>query len=192
MALIRRQAPSTYTMSAEERRRLARMTDEEVLLASQSDPDALPLTDPEIERLRAARVAQAARRRAGLSQAKFAKAYRIKVARLRDLEQGRRQPDPVLVSLLTLIGDDPERAARLLAERCRRPLSSPKDFGRRVPGVEGAPAVTISISSSVLLSYLQAKTGQTGTGAAASTSAALASADTARMSSYLDSSQTES
>ena len=116
MALIRRQAPSTYTMSAEERQRLARMTDEEVLLASQSDPDALPLTDPEIERLRAARVAQAARRRAGLSQAKFAKAYRIKVARLRDLEQGRRQPDPVLVSLLTLIGDDPERAARLLAD----------------------------------------------------------------------------
>ena len=106
-----------YRMSESERARLDALTDEEITAAAESDPDNPLLTDEEFERIRAIQVARAARERAGLSQAKFAKAYRIKVARLRDLEQGRRQPDPVLVSLLTLIGDDPERAARLLADR---------------------------------------------------------------------------
>ena len=103
-------------MSPETRARLDALTDEQITAAAESDPENPPLTDGELARIRAIQVARAARRRAGLSQAKFAQAYRIKVARLRDLEQGRRQPDPVLVSLLTLIGDDPERAARLLQD----------------------------------------------------------------------------
>ncbi len=103
-------------MSAETRARLDALTDEQITAAAESDPDNPPLTEAELARLGAARVAKTARQRAGLSQAKFAQAYRIKVARLRDLEQGRRTPDPVLVSLLTLIQDDPERAARLLQE----------------------------------------------------------------------------
>ncbi len=114
MAVIQRRRMPGYVMSEKARERLEAMTDADVLAASESDPDALPMTESQIERLRAVRVAQAARRRTGLSQAKFAQAYRIKVGRLRDLEQGRRQPDPVLVSLLTLIGDDPQRAVRLL------------------------------------------------------------------------------
>ena len=103
-------------MSPETRARLDALTDEQIPAAAERDPDNPPLTEAELARLGAARVAKTARQRAGLSQAKFAQAYRIKVARLRDLEQGRRTPDPVLVSLLTLIQDDPERAARLLQE----------------------------------------------------------------------------
>ena len=118
MAIVRyiHDPSNPHCMSEDERARLDALTDEEITAAAQSDPDNPLLTDEEFERIHAIQIARAARRRAGLSQAKFAKAYRIKVARLRDLEQGRRQPDPVLVSLLTLIGDDPERAARLLAD----------------------------------------------------------------------------
>ena len=118
MGIVRyvRDPAQPYRMSDEGRARLEALTDEKITAAAESDPDNPPLTDEEFERIHAIQIARAARRRAGLSQAKFAKAYRIKVARLRDLEQGRRQPDPVLVSLLTLIGDDPERAARLLAD----------------------------------------------------------------------------
>ena len=103
-------------MSEETRARLDALTDEQITAAAESDPDNPPLTDAELARFRAVRIAKSARRRTGLSQAKFAQAYHIKVARLRDLEQGRRAPDEVLVALLTLIGDDPERAARVLGE----------------------------------------------------------------------------
>ena len=118
MAIVRyvRDPSRPHTMSAETRARLDALTDEQITAAAESDPDNPPLTDAELARFRAVRVARAARRRTGLSQAKFAEAFHIKVARLRDLEQGRRAPDEVLVSLLTLIHDDPERAARLLGE----------------------------------------------------------------------------
>ena len=118
MGIVRyvRDPAKPHVMSAETRARLDALTDEQITAAAESDPDNPPLTDAELARLRAARVAKAARQRTGLSQAKFAEAYHIKVARLRDVEQARRAPDPVLVSLLTLIHDDPERVARVLGE----------------------------------------------------------------------------
>ena len=64
----------------------------------------------------AARLARAARHATGLSQSKFAETYRINVARLRDLEQGRfQQPDSALVAYLTVIRAEPEAVQRALA-----------------------------------------------------------------------------
>jgi putative transcriptional regulator len=51
-----------------------------------------------------------------LSQAAFAKTYRINVARLRDLEQGRTQADSALLAYLTVIERDPDAVRRALGE----------------------------------------------------------------------------
>lgn len=57
-----------------------------------------------------------ARRHSGLSQAAFAKTYRINVGRLRDLEQGRTQADSALFAYLTVIDKDPDAVRRALGE----------------------------------------------------------------------------
>lgn len=101
-------------MSKEARARLDAMTDEEITAAAESDPDNLPLTDEELERVRLARWVQAVRARTELSQRQFAETYRINVARLRDLEQGRTQPDSAMRAYLTVIAREPEAVQRAL------------------------------------------------------------------------------
>ena len=54
------------------------------------------------------------RRRLDLSQESFAEALRIPVKTLRNWEQGRTQPDPVVLSFFALVADDPARAFRVL------------------------------------------------------------------------------
>jgi putative transcriptional regulator len=103
-------------LSAKALERLDAMTDAEITRAAESDPDNPPLTAAELDRLGAARIAKAARQATGLSQARFAQAFRIKVSRLRDLEQGRfRNPDSVLVAYLTVIRRDPGSVMRALS-----------------------------------------------------------------------------
>jgi putative transcriptional regulator len=103
-------------MSEEARARLDAMTDEEITAAAESDPDNPPLTDEELERVRQARWVQAVRARTGLSQSRFAEVYRINVARLRDLEQGRTQPDSAMLAYLTVIAREPAAVKRALRE----------------------------------------------------------------------------
>jgi putative transcriptional regulator len=97
-----------------ERDRLERMTDAEITVAARDDPDNQPLTEDEHGKLRSARLARQARRHSGLSQAAFAKTFRINVARLRDLEQGRTRADSALLASLTVIEKDPEAVRRAL------------------------------------------------------------------------------
>jgi putative transcriptional regulator len=104
------------SLSKEEQARLDAMTDEEITAAAESDPDNPPLTDDELERVRLARRVQAVRGRTGLSQRQFAEAYRINVARLRDLEQGRTQPDSAMLAYLAVIAREPEAVERALRE----------------------------------------------------------------------------
>ena len=103
-------------LSAEVKARLEAMSDAEATGAAEADPDNLPLDGAALLRLKAAQVAKSVRAKAGLSQMAFADAFHIKVARLRDLEQGRVTPDPVLVSFLALIEEDPKRAAELVGK----------------------------------------------------------------------------
>lgn len=102
------------TMSREEWARLEAMTDEQITAAAESDLDNPPLTDEELERVRMARRVQAVRARTGLSQRRFAETYRINVARLRDLEQGRTQPDSAMLAYLTVIEREPKAVERAL------------------------------------------------------------------------------
>ncbi len=114
MATVKYERTTPYMLNSDDRATLLALTDEQI--EAGADPDDPPLTPNALFRLRVARLSKTVRAKTGLSQTKFAAAYRIKPARLRDLEQGRVEPDPVLVAYLSLIQDDPERA-RMVLER---------------------------------------------------------------------------
>jgi putative transcriptional regulator len=103
-------------MSKAARPRLNAMTDEEITAAAESDPDNPRLTDEELERVRLARWVQAVQACTGPSQPRFSEQYRINVARLRDLEQGRTQPDSAMLAYLAVIKRAPEIVGRALRE----------------------------------------------------------------------------
>lgn len=96
--------------------RLASMTDAAITAAAEADADNPPLSDAELARVRLARRVQAVRAHTGLSQRRFAEVYRINVGRLRDLEQGRTQPDSALLAYLAVIEREPAAVERALRE----------------------------------------------------------------------------
>jgi putative transcriptional regulator len=116
MAIVKYERAAPYKLKPDERAALLALTDDEIDAAAEGDPDAQPLNESELFRLNVARLAKAVRAKAGLSQSKFADVYKIKAARLRDLEQGRVEPDSVVVAYLTMINADPERARIILED----------------------------------------------------------------------------
>lgn len=100
-------------LTEEERARLDAMTDEEITAAAESDPDNPPLTEAEFEIFDDVNFIRSVREKTGLSQAKFAEAYQINPARLRDLEQGRTRPDSAMRAYLTIIARRPDMVAAL-------------------------------------------------------------------------------
>jgi len=72
------------------------------------------LTDAELERLSGARRVREVRAHTGLSQANFAQTFHINVSRLRDLEQGRTQPDSAVLAYLAVIDKEPDAVRRAL------------------------------------------------------------------------------
>jgi putative transcriptional regulator len=93
------------------------LSDDEITAIAAADPDNPPLTDDEASRLIAARLIKRTRERLGLTQVVFARRYRINVARLRDLEQGRYTPDSAMLAYLRVIDREPEFVARVLTGR---------------------------------------------------------------------------
>jgi putative transcriptional regulator len=59
---------------------------------------------------------RAIRRRLRMSQADFARVYRIPLATLKNWEQGRRQPDAPAAAYLQVIANRPREAREALAE----------------------------------------------------------------------------
>jgi putative transcriptional regulator len=102
-------------LSDETKARLDRLTDEQLTAAALSDPDNPPLTERELERLRAARAVKRARKATGLSQSAFAERFRINPARLRDWEQGRTVPDSAALAYLAVIEREQKVVERVLA-----------------------------------------------------------------------------
>lgn len=103
------------TLSGETIARLDAMTPEEIERNAIEDADNPPMTDDELDAVALARKVQAVRRSRGMTQAAFAKAYRITVTRLRDWEQGRRRPDSAALAYLDTIQHEPDAVARALA-----------------------------------------------------------------------------
>jgi len=97
--------------------RLDAMTEEEVMAAAQSDPDAQPLAPEQLAKTRRVSRVKVLRQRLGMTQAEFAEAFQLPITTLRDWEQRRSTPDAPARALLLAIERDPEVMRRLLADR---------------------------------------------------------------------------
>jgi putative transcriptional regulator len=84
------------------------MTDDEVMAAALSDPDAQPLTEADFARMKRTPRAKIIRRALGLSQEEFAARFHIPLGTLRDWEQGRSEPDQAARAYLTVIARAPD------------------------------------------------------------------------------------
>ena len=91
--------------------------------AAMSDPDARPLTEADMTRMKRTPRAKIIRRALGLSQEDFAARYRIPIGTLRDWEEGRVEPDDAARAYLIVIAREPEMVRSAL--RPSRP--SPRD-----------------------------------------------------------------
>ena len=93
---------------------LAPTSDEAVMAAALRDPDAQPLTDADLARMKRVPRIKTLRRALGLTQEEFAARYHIPLGTLRDWEQGRCEPDQPARAYLTVIAHDPEGVRRAL------------------------------------------------------------------------------
>ena len=111
------------------------LTDEEVEAAARSDPDAQPLTDADIKRMKRTPQVKVIRRALRLSQEEFAQAFRIPIGTLRDWEQGRKEPDAAAKAYLRVIASEPETVRKALLPRPRPGVTKRKrqagDVARR-------------------------------------------------------------
>jgi putative transcriptional regulator len=85
------------------------MTDEEILKAALSDPDAQPL---DVSRLKPVPRVRSLRLGLRLTQEEFSERYHIPVGTLRDWEQGRSVPDAPARAYLEVIAAQPEMVAK--------------------------------------------------------------------------------
>jgi putative transcriptional regulator len=90
------------------------LTEEQVHAAALADPDAQPLTEERLDRMRRVPRARTLRRALGLTQEEFAARYHIPLGTLRDGEQGRSEPDQPARAYLHVIAHDPDGARRAL------------------------------------------------------------------------------
>ena len=90
------------------------MTEAEMHAAALSDPDAQPLTEEDMARMRRVPRAKTLRRALGLTQEEFATRFQIPLGTLRDWEQGRAEPDQTARAYLKAIAGDPEAIRRAL------------------------------------------------------------------------------
>ena len=90
------------------------MTDEEVMKAALSDPDAQPLTSTDTKRMKRVPQAKVIRQALGMSQEEFAEHFAIPIGTLRDWEQGRAEPDQAARSYLKVIARKPDVVRKAL------------------------------------------------------------------------------
>lgn len=91
------------------------MSDEEIMAAALSDPEAQPLTPGQLAKMRRVSRVKVLRQRVGMTQEAFAQAFHLPITTLRDWEQRRSTPDAPARALLLAIERDPEAMKRLLA-----------------------------------------------------------------------------
>jgi putative transcriptional regulator len=97
------------------------LTDEEILARALADPDAQPITEESLKKMRPVPRTVTLRRVLKLSQEEFAARFHIPPGTLRDWEQGRCEPDAAARAYLRVIAREPEMVARAL-----EPLPFPK------------------------------------------------------------------
>jgi putative transcriptional regulator len=90
------------------KQQMPQMTEEEIHAAALSDPDAQPLTEADIARMKRVSRVKTIRRALQLTQEDFSARYHIPLGTLRDWEQGRCQPDQTAQAYLKAIAVNPE------------------------------------------------------------------------------------
>jgi putative transcriptional regulator len=90
------------------------LTEEEVMARALADPDAQPLTEAQLSRMRRISFAKHVRFKLGLSQEQFALRFGIPLGTLRDWEQHRSEPDTAAMSYLKVIKANPKAVAKAL------------------------------------------------------------------------------
>jgi putative transcriptional regulator len=90
------------------------MTEAQRHQAALNDPDARPLTDEDLTRMKRTPQVRIIRRALGLSQEDFAARYHIPIGTLRDWEQGRVEPDQAARAYLKAIAREPEMVREAL------------------------------------------------------------------------------
>lgn len=90
------------------------MTSRQVLAAARADPDAQPLSQADLKRLKRTPQVKVIRRALGLSQEEFAARYHIPLGTVRDWEQGRAEPDAAARAYLRVIAREPETVHKAL------------------------------------------------------------------------------
>ena len=97
------------------------MSTEAIEQAARADPDAQPLTEADLSRMKRRPRVKIIRRALDLTQEEFSERYHIPLGTLRDWEQGRSEPDQPTRAYLTLIARDPEHVHRTLNQGARCP-----------------------------------------------------------------------
>ena len=90
------------------------LTDEQIHAAALADPDAQPLTEERLAKMRRVPRVITIRRALKLSQEEFATRFHIPPGTLRDWEQGRCEPDAAARAYLRVIAREPEVVRRAL------------------------------------------------------------------------------
>jgi putative transcriptional regulator len=101
--------------------RLDAMTEEQRRAATLADPDAQPLSDADMDRMKLTPRLKIIRRALGLTQEEFAARYQIPLGTLRDCEQAAKQPDQAARAYLRAIAGDPDGVQRALHAPVRQP-----------------------------------------------------------------------
>lgn len=104
-------------LTKEQRERLDRMTEAEIVANAKSDPDNPPLTAAQLRNARPPIPhpnVRRIRKSLNLTQSGFAFRFGFDVTALRDWEQGRRKPDRAARILLSVIEHEPKAVDRAL------------------------------------------------------------------------------
>jgi putative transcriptional regulator len=96
--------------------RLDATTDDERRTAALADPDAQPLTDEQLARMRPIPNVTRIRGKMGFSIEEFAKRFGLSPVLVREWEEQRRRLDPAAKMLLRVIEREPDAVARVAAE----------------------------------------------------------------------------
>lgn len=89
-------------------------TDEQRHAAALADPDAQPLTEADMARMKRIPRVSIIRRALSLSQEEFSGRFRIPLGTLRDWEQGRKEPDAAARAYLVVIARNPDAVREAL------------------------------------------------------------------------------
>ena len=90
------------------------LTGDQIHAAALADPDAQPLTEERLAKMRRVPPTVSIRRALKLSQEEFAVRFHIPAGTLRDWEQGRCEPDAAARAYLRVIASEPEIVRRAL------------------------------------------------------------------------------